>query len=178
METYLYLFGEVDWEKQQTINHEVELIMEGGSAASHVGVKEVLKLSLYSPLENKSLENVHRDEIVYSILLPRGHPALNYLKEHIKCMDCSCSQCETIETMDLAKQPAKGIYHLRYLSLHLNKYWRDQTTWDLDEQLPKADALMEKIESGENWQPCMMCPRSQSTDPRDVLSDLRKGEKS
>jgi len=26
---------------------------------------------------------------------------------------------------------------------------------DLDEQLPKADVLMEKIESGENWEPRM-----------------------
>ena len=27
---------------------------------------------------------------------------------------------------------------------------------DLDEQFPKATAPMEKIESGENWEPCML----------------------
>ena len=62
-------------------------------------------------------------------------------------MDCFCSQWETIKTMDLDKQPAKGIYHLQYISLYLIKYW--------DEQLHNANALMEKIESGENWEPCM-----------------------
>ena len=43
------------WEKQQTINHEMELTREGGSAAFHADAKKVLKLSLHLPLENKSL---------------------------------------------------------------------------------------------------------------------------
>ena len=46
---------------------------------------------------------------------------------------------------------------------------------DVDKQLPKADALMDKIESvvkiGSAY---VMCPRSQSTDSRDVPSALRE----
>ena len=58
--------------------------------------------------------------------------------------------------MDPAKQPAKGIYHLQYLSLWLTKYLSDLVSMsDLDGQLHKADALMDKIESGENWEPRM-----------------------
>ena len=94
----LYLFREVDLEKQQAINHEVDLMREGGSAASCSDAKEVLKLSLYLRLENKSLEIIRRVKIVYSILLPMGHPSLTYLKEHIKSMDDFCSQWEMIET--------------------------------------------------------------------------------
>ena len=55
--------------------------------------------------------------------------------------------------MDPAKQPAKGIYHFQYLSLFLTKYWGDQSMLDLDKQLLKADAPMDKIKSGENWEP-------------------------
>ena len=125
---------------------------EGGLPVSRANAKEVLKLSLYLPLENKSLENILRAKIVYSVLLHMGHPSLTYLNEHIESMDGFRSQHETIKTMDLAKQPAKRIYHLQYLSLCLTKYWRDQSMPDLDEQLSKTDALMEKIESGKNWE--------------------------
>ena len=57
--------------------------------------------------------------------------------------------------MDAVEQPAKGIYHLQYLSLRLTEYWRDQSMSDLDRQLPKAYTLMDKIESGEIWEPRM-----------------------
>ena len=79
------------------------LTREGWSAASRTNAKEVLKLFLHLPLENKSLENVHYAEIVYIILLPIGHPLLTYLKEHIESMDDFCSQWKTIKTMDPAK---------------------------------------------------------------------------
>ena len=118
----LYLFREVDSEKQQAINHEVELTREGGSASSCTSIKDMLKLSLYLSLENKSLENVRHVKIVYSIILPMGHPALTYLKEHIESMADFRSQCEIIKTMDIDKPPAKGIYHFQYLSLRLTKY--------------------------------------------------------
>ena len=52
--------------------------------------------------------------------------------------------------MDSSKQPTRGIYHLQYLSLWLTKYWRDQSMSDLDERLHKDDALIDKVESGEN----------------------------
>ena len=99
----MYLFGVVDSEKQQVINHEVELTREGGSAASRINAKEVLKLFLHLPLEKKSLENIHHADIVYSIILPMGHPVLTYLKEHIEFMDDFYSQWETIKTMDPAR---------------------------------------------------------------------------
>ena len=76
---------------------------EGWSASSHADDREVLKLSLHLPLESKSLENVRRAKIVYSGPLPMGHPALTYLKRHIKSMYNFRSQWDTIETTDLAK---------------------------------------------------------------------------
>ena len=54
------------------------------------------------------------------------------LKEYIDSMDDFCGQWETIETMDPSKQPAKGIYHLQYISLCLTKFWRNQSMLDLD----------------------------------------------
>ena len=51
-----------------------------------------------------------------------GHPALIHLKEHIESMDNFDSQYETVEKMDQAKQHVNGVYHLQYISLHLNKY--------------------------------------------------------
>ena len=91
-----------------------------------------MKPSLRLLLEKKSLENVCRAKIVYIVLLPMGHPALAYLKGHIKSINNFRSQGGTIETMDLAKQPAKGIYHLQCLLLHLTKYWRDPSMSDMD----------------------------------------------
>ena len=89
----MYLRGEVDSNNQQAINHEVELMREGGSVVSHTNAKEVLKLSLHLPLEEKSLGNVRSVEIIYSILLHMGHPVLTYIKEHIESIDDFHSQC-------------------------------------------------------------------------------------
>ena len=108
----LYLFGEINLEKEQAINHEVDLMREGGSATSRTDAKEVLKLSLHLPLENKSLENFRRAEIVYSILLPMGHRSLTYLKEHIESMDDFRSQWKTIETwIRLSSLPRESTIH-------------------------------------------------------------------
>ena len=50
---------------------------------------------------------------------------------------------------------------------------------DLDKQLPKADALMDKIESGENWEPCMSRALEASLRiPEMCRLLLGKGEKS
>ena len=126
-------------------------------AVYRTNAKEVLKLSLPLPLKIKSWENVCSANIIYIGLLSIRQPALTYLKDRIESMDDLCSQCKAIKTMDLAKQPAKGIYHLQYLSLCLTKYWRNQCMLDLDAQLPKANALMKKIESSENWEQHMSC---------------------
>ena len=128
---------------------------EDGSAALCDDTKELLKLAIHFPLENKSLENVCHAKIVYSVLLSMGHIALTYLNAHIKSINYFCSQWGTVETMYPANQPTKGVYHLQYLSLRLTKYWRDQSMSDLNKKLPMANALMEKIESGENWEPRM-----------------------
>ena len=50
---------------------------------------------------------------------------------------------------------------------------------DLDKQLPKANALMDKIESGENWEPCMSRALEASLRiPEMCRLLLGKGEKS
>ena len=50
---------------------------------------------------------------------------------------------------------------------------------DLDKQLPEADALMDEIESGENWEPHMSCTLEASLQiPTMCRLLLGKGSKS
>ena len=119
------VWGEVNSEKQQTINHKVELTREGGFASFHVDAKGVLKRLLQIPLEKSPWRMSAMPRLSTASFSHMGHPALTYTKEHIESMDDFHSQWETIKTMDLAKQPARRIYHLQYPFLCLNKYWRD-----------------------------------------------------
>ena len=53
-----YLWEDTDEDPQHTLNQEVELVGERESAATRADAKEILKLEINLPQENKSIKNV------------------------------------------------------------------------------------------------------------------------
>ena len=65
------------------------------------------------------------------------------------------SKSNTVEINIPCKQPAKGVCHLQYLSLHLSRYWKEQSlTATPVDCLPNPGAVIAKIEDvSEPWEP-------------------------
>ena len=113
-----------------------------------------MKLEINLPEENKSIKNVHRVEVLHEILCPSGHPALTFVQDHLKQFEDFQEKWESVETSDPLKQPAKGVYHLQYLSLHLSRYWKEQALSNTTvTSLPSPGAMIQKIEVSESWEP-------------------------
>ena len=76
-------------------------------------------------MEDESVDNLKRMEVVASVLLPPGHGFLTHLREHIKRFTNFDSKWRKVAITNPAHQGAKGIYHLQFLALRFSKYWRN-----------------------------------------------------
>ena len=150
----LFLFGDTDEEHGIAVNKVVDMALSGDTAMSQADAKKIVDLTINIPLENKSLSNLKRAELLYAVLLPANHPALTFLQAHIAAMDDYSDKWEVVETDDPKRQAAKAIYHLQYLSLHLSRFWKKQAMTNTPVgTLPSPTALIEKIDMSEPWQP-------------------------
>ena len=55
-------------------------MQSGETAISSADAQEILKLKVKLPMENKSLDNLRRLDVVCTVLLPEGHAYRNYVK--------------------------------------------------------------------------------------------------
>jgi len=150
----LFLFGSTDEEQGIIINKIVDMALSGDTAMSQADAKKIVDLTINIPMENKSLSNLKRAELLYAVLLPANHQALVFLQAHIAAMEDYSDKWEEVETDDPKLQPAKGIYHIQHLSLHLSKYWKMQAMSVMPVgTLPSPTHIMDKIDMSETWQP-------------------------
>ena len=148
-----FLFGETDEEHQQSVNRQVGLVQSGEHSVSHTDAKDILKVSVNLPRENKSLDNLKRMEILASVLLPDSHPFLTYLRAHVAQFGDFLHKWEGVELSDPRLQPAKGVLHLQWWSLRSSIYWRNQTSSVTPIALPSPSELMDEIELKKQWEP-------------------------
>lgn len=150
-----FLFGKGDEDHQRVINTQVSLAQSGDNAISHADAKELLKLSVNLPTENKSIDNLKRMEIVASVLLPDKHPFLTYLRDHIKQFDSFQTKWEGLELSNPHLQAAKGVLHLQWFSIRADRYWRAQTSSASAIALRSPSELMDDIELNKHWEPTL-----------------------
>lgn len=149
----LFLFGKTNEEQQREINSQLRLIQSGSNSVSNADAKDILKLVVNLPSENKSGEVLKRVEILSSVLLPPLHPFHSYISRHLTEFENFFGHWEAHELSTPSLQAAKGVLHLQYLSLRVSQYWRDQSMSDLPLSLPNPKELFRKIQNSEPWIP-------------------------
>lgn len=149
----LFLFGKTNEEQQREINSQLRLIQSGTNSVSNADAKEILKLAVNLPSENKSGEVLKRVEILCSVLLPPLHPFHSYIRQHLAEFENFFGHWEAHEISPSSLQPAKGVLHLQWLSLRLSQYWRDQSMSALPLFLPNPRDLFTRIQNSEPWVP-------------------------
>ena len=78
-----FLWGACDEEATNALNLGAQFIHGGETAASDADTQALLKVVVNPPLEDESINNLKRMEVVAAVLLPAGHGFLNHLREHI-----------------------------------------------------------------------------------------------
>ena len=97
------------------------------------------------PLEEDSYVNIEHADVLASILLPPGNPFCIYIARHYKAFLAFLPKWKSHELNTPALQPAKGIFHIYYLSLRASEYFRAQSQSDVPVSLPDPLELNNEI---------------------------------
>jgi hypothetical protein len=149
----LFLFGNTNAEQQQLLNAQVSLAQSGDQSISQADAEKILKIPIIVPLEEDSYINIERANVLASILLPPGNPFLIYIAKHYKAFLAFLPKWRSQELNTPALQPAKGIFHIYYLSLRASEYFRAQSQSDLPVSLPDPLELIKEIRMTRHWVP-------------------------
>lgn len=150
-----FLFGDSDEEQQQAINLQVNMMESGGAAMSKADAAALLALDINPPLEDKSVDNVRRMDVLCQVLLPAAHPFRIYVRKHLDELVSYMPKWEQMEMSHPALQPAKGVMHLQYLALRVSRYWKEQSVSLLPVTLPDPKELFTDISYSRPWEPSM-----------------------
>ena len=107
-----FLFGEANNKWQQLIDAQVSLAQSGTNTITHANAKEMLKLPVNLPQENKSFNNLKQMDIVCDVLLTIDHPFCSYISKHLEQFEHFATAWERHELPDRQMLPAKDVLHL------------------------------------------------------------------
>ena len=150
-----YLFGACDEDATNSLNLRAQLIHGGETAASDADAQALLKVVVNPPLEDESIDNLKRMEVVASVLLPAGHGFLTHLRDHIKIFSGYNRKWKQLAMTNAAQQGAKGVIHIYFVALRLSKYWRAQRGSPARVALGDPGELIDLIKMGKQWEPTM-----------------------
>jgi hypothetical protein len=150
-----FLWGACHEEATTALNLRARLVHGGETAASDADVQALLKLAVNPPLEDESIDNFKRMEIVASVLLPEGHGFLTHLRDHIKGFTSFERKWSNHEMTNANLQGAKGVYHAQFMGLRFSKFWKEQRMSATRFPLGAPNELIDKIELGEQWEPAI-----------------------
>ena len=150
-----FLFGACDEEATNSLNLRARFIHGGETAASDADAQALLKVVVNPPLEDESIDNLKRMEVVASVLLPAGHGFLTHLRDHIKIFSNYERKWKQLAMTDAARQGAKGVLHLYFMALRLSKYWRAQRGSPARVAIGDPGELIDLIKMGQQWEPTM-----------------------
>ena len=148
-----FIFGACDEEVTNALNLRAQFIHGGDTAASDADTQALLKIVVNPPLEDESIDNIKRMEVVASVLLPPGHGFLTHIREHIKGFDHYERKWRTLPMTNAALQGAKGAYHLQFEALRFSKFWKAQKRSAARVCLGDPDELIDLIDMGKQWEP-------------------------
>lgn len=118
-----FLFTDSDVEAEQGISHQIGLVQSGGAAPSLADASTLLKMKVNLPGPEDSIRATRRMQAVYRAVLPVGHPLTNFLGQHHDVMRNFDPDWQHYNTHCPELRGLKGVYHLQWLSLKLNKYF-------------------------------------------------------
>ena len=150
-----FLFGACDEEVTNALNLRAQFIHGGDTAASDADTQALLKIVVNPPLEDESIDNIKRMEVVASVLLPPGHGFLTHIREHIKGFDHCERKWRKLPMTNAALQGAKGAYHLQFEALRFSKCWKAQKRSAARVSLDDPDELIDLIDMGKQWEPAI-----------------------
>ena len=148
-----FLFGACDEEATNALNLRAQFIHGGDTAASDSDTQALLKIVVNPPMEDESIDNIKRMEVVASILLPPGHVFLIHLRDHIQGFNQYEQNWRTLPMTNATLQGAKGAYHLQFEALRFSKYWKSQKRSAVRVSLEDPDELINLIDMGKQWEP-------------------------
>ena len=150
-----FIWGACDEEARTALNLRARLVHGGDTAASDADVQAMLKLEINPPLEDESIDNFKRMEIVASVLLPEGHGFLVHLREHIRGFKNFERKWKALEMTNPNFQGAKGVFHAQFMGLRFDQYWKKQKNSSSRIPLDDPKELINLIELSKAWEPAL-----------------------
>ena len=122
----LFLWGVCNEGATNVFNLWAKFIHGGETSASNADDQAFLEVVVNLPLEDESIINLNRMEIVASVLLPKVHGFLNHIRDHTTSFNNYKKKWRNLEMTNASRQGAKGAYQIQFLDLQFSKDWRAQ----------------------------------------------------
>jgi hypothetical protein len=133
----LFLFGDIDEEASLILNNQINLLMSGVTTTL-ADAKSVLKVQRYL--------------VFLMTILPDAHPHIEWLQRHYQDMDSFLHDFTTWQhPIDAMLSPARGIYHLKWLSNVTSAYFKAQKRSPANVELPDAFYIRKQIQNEMSW---------------------------
>jgi len=152
----LFLFGDIDEEASLILNNQINLLMSGVTTTL-ADAKSALKTNVIMPPgDGGSLRYVQRYLVFLMSILPDAHPLIEWLQTHYQDMDSFRHDFATWQhPTDAALSPARGIYHLKWLSNATSAYFKAQKRSPANIELPDACFIRKQIQNEMPWAPLL-----------------------
>ena len=150
-----FLWGACDEEATTALNLRAQYLHGGDTAASDADTQALLKVVVNPPLEDESLDNLLRMEVVGTVLLPPDNGFLVELRKNIKSFENYERHWRNVRMTDPTRQGAKGAYHLQFWGLRWSVYWREQRRSAARIPLGSPKELIDLIDMGMQWEPAI-----------------------
>ncbi len=113
----------------------------------------LLKAKINLPGPDDSVRCVLRMLAVYRSFLPRGHLLVSFLQQHYGFMKAYDPGWATYPTYVPRFRGLKGVYHLKWLSLKLTRYFGQLDCNMADVQAPDPHEIIDYIQEQRQWEP-------------------------
>ena len=152
----LFLFGDIDEEASLILNNQINLLMSGVTTTL-ADAKSALKTNVTMPPgDGGSLRYVQRYLVFLMTILPDAHPLIDWLQRHYQDMDSFRHDFATWQhPIDAMLSPARGIYHLKWLSNVTSAYFKAQKRSPANVELPDACYIRKQIQNEMSWAPLL-----------------------
>jgi hypothetical protein len=152
----LFLFGDIDEEASLILNNQINLLMSGVTTTL-ADAKSALKTNVTMPPgDGGSLRYIQRYLVFLMTILPDSHPLIEWLQRHYQDMDSFRNDFATWQhPIDATLSPARGIYHLKWLSNVTSAYFKAQKRSLANVELPDACYIRKQIQNEMAWAPLL-----------------------
>ena len=152
----LFLFGDVDEEASLILNNQINLLMSGVTTTL-ADAKAALKTNVTMPPgDGGSLRYVQRYIVFLMAIFPDAHPLIEWLQLHYQDMDSFRHDFATWQhPTDATLSPARGIYHLKWLTNVTSAYFKAQKRTPANVPLPDTCFIRKQIQNEMAWAPLL-----------------------